>query len=579
MDEQEQEKNIQDYIIAIRKRKTAIFSIFSVIIFITVSVAFLLPAVYKSSSTILIEQQEIPPELVMSTVTSYAAERIQTIQARVMSRTNLLKIIDKFNLYQDERKFKTTEEIIGLMHKDVSLDIISAEVVDPRTGRPSTATIAFKLAYKGESPPTVQRVTNELTTLYLNENLTSRAEKASETSIFFKEETERLGKQIDALESKLANFKQKHADALPELQQLNLSVLQRKENELSTIDATLRTLDEKSFYLNGQLAQIDPGNPAVPGSAERLKILQAEYASVRSKYSEEHPDIVRLKSEIESLETETGKSNNANVIADELKSLNGELAQKRKKYTADHPDIVELTEKIGELNKELASMQKHPVDTHYKDRPDNPLYITVESQIAGVKSEIESLKIQREEVLKKIAELEQSLYSAPQVEREYLVLKRDYENAVVRYQKTKAKQMQADVAKQLEAESKGEKFTLIDPAALPEKPVSPNRPAIIFLGFVLALGSGLGFAIVADAISGTVRGARSIQRSLGSLPLSIIPYEMNLQDRVRSRRVKKRVVILFVAVILFALLFIHFVVSPLDVLWFRILRKIDILMA
>ncbi len=146
MEEQEQEKNIQDYIIAIRKRKTAIFSIFVVIVFITVSVAFLLPAVYKSSSTILIEQQEIPPELVMSTVTSYAAERIQTIQARVMSRTNLLKIIDKFNLYQDERKFETTEEIIERMQEDVSLDIISAEVVDPRTGRPSEATIAFTLS-------------------------------------------------------------------------------------------------------------------------------------------------------------------------------------------------------------------------------------------------------------------------------------------------------------------------------------------------------------------------------------------------------------------------------------------------
>ncbi len=579
MEEQEQEKDIQDYLIAVRKRKVAIFSIFSVIVFITVSIAFLLPAVYKSSSTILIEQQEIPPELVMSTVTSYAAERIQTIQARVMSRTNLLKIIDKFKLYEDERKFETTEEIIARMQEDASLDIISAEVVDPRTGRPSAATIAFTLAFKGESPSTVQRVTNELTTLYLNENLTSRTQKASETSIFFKEETERLGKQIDNLESKLATFKQKHADALPELQQLNLSILQRKETELATIDATLRTLDEKSFYLNGQLAQIDPGNPAVPGSADRLKILLAEYASVRSKYSNEHPDIVRLKSEIESLEKDTGKSNNVEAIADELKSLNGELAQKRQMYTGDHPDVVSLQEKIRALNEELAAIKIQPVDEHYKEQPDNPLYITIKSQVAGVKSEIKSLKIQREEVLEKITELEQLLYAAPQVEREYLILRRDYENAVARYQETKAKQMQADVAKQLEAESKGEKFTLIDPAALPEKPVSPNRPAIIFLGFILALGSGLGFAIVADAISGTVRGARSIQRSLGALPLSIIPYEMNLQDRVKSKRIKKRVVILFVAVIVFALLFIHFVVSPLDVLWFRILRKIDILMA
>ena len=94
MDEQVQEKDIQDYIIAVRKRKTAIISIFSVVLFITVAIAFLLPAVYKSSSTILIEQQEIPPELVMSTVTSYAAQTIRIIQARVMTRTNLLKIVE-----------------------------------------------------------------------------------------------------------------------------------------------------------------------------------------------------------------------------------------------------------------------------------------------------------------------------------------------------------------------------------------------------------------------------------------------------------------------------------------------------
>jgi uncharacterized protein involved in exopolysaccharide biosynthesis len=496
-----------------------------------------------------------------------------------MSRTNLLKIIDKFNLYEDLRKHETTEEIIARMQEDVSLDILSAEVVDPRTGRPSSATIAFTLSYSGQSPSSVQRVANELTTLYLNENLSSRAQKASETSIFFKEETERLGKQIDTLESKLAIFKQEHADALPELQALNLSVLQRKENELTTIDTTLRSLDEKSFYLSGQLAQIEPGNPAVPGSADRLKVLQAEYASARAKYSDEHPDVIKLKSEIESLEKDSGNSNDATAIVEQLKYLNGELAQKQQKYTADHPDVVSLMQKITALNSELEAVKKKPFEDYYDAQPDNPIYITIESQLEGVKSEIKALREQRKQVLEKISEIEESLYNAPQVEREYLVLKRDYENAVRRYQETKAKQMQADVAKQLEAESKGEKFTLIDPAALPEKPVSPNRPAILFLGFILALGSSLGFAIVADAISGTVRGARSIQRSLGALPLSVIPYVMNLEENAKTKRVKKRVIVLFVVIIISVLLLIHYLVSPLDVLWFRILRKVDILMA
>ena len=576
---EEQEKSIQDYLVAIRKRKVAIFSVSIVVFLLTVAVALLLPAIYKSSSTILIEQQEIPSELVMSTVTTYASERIQTIQARVMTRTNLLKIIEKFDLYEDERKFATNQEIVNRIRDDVSLDVINADVVDPRTGRPSSATIAFSLSYKGESPSKVQRVTNELTSLYLNENLSSRTQEAANTSEFLKEEAERLGKQISEQEKRMALFKQKHAKSLPELKDLNLGILQRKETELVTIDVRLRALEERVIYLTSQLAQIDPGNPDVPGAVERLKTLQAAYASARSKYSDEHPDVLRLKNEIESLKGEAAQSSSAKVLAEELKVLNAELAQKKAKYTKDHPDIIALEEKIDALNTELTNAKLNPVDSYYNSKPDNPAYVTLESQLSSAESEINSIKIQRKEIQKKISELEKSLFETPQVEREYRNILRDYTNTVTRYQETKAKQMRADVAEQLESESKGERFTLIEPAAMPEKPVSPNRPAIIFIGLVLALGSGLGFALIADAISGAVRGANSIRRSLGVLPLSVIPYEMNLQDRAKSRRVKKRVVILFVAIIVFALLFIHFVVSPLDVLWFRILRKIDILMA
>ena len=574
---EEQTKDISDYLIAIRKRKVAILSIMAVIFLFTVIIAFILPPEYKSSSTILIEQQEIPPELVQSTVTSYAAERIQSIQARVMSRTNLLKIIDKFNLYKDEREFKTTEEIIEEMQDNVGLDIISADVVDPRTGRPSVATIAFSLSFVGENPTQVQRVTNELTSLYLNENVSSRSQKAAETSEFFKEETQRLSDQIDELEAKLADFKTKNSNSLPELQSLNLQMLQKMESELSNLDAKLNTLNERRFYLEGQLAQMNPGNPAIPGAAERLKMLEAEYASARSKYSSEHPDVLRLKNEIDQLRQD-GDADSSAALAEELSKLRAELAQKEKKYTAEHPDITSLKKKIASLNEELAG-KNNEEKKFYKSQPDNPAYITLQSQLVGIDSEIKSILQQRKAAADKISKMEMDLYKAPQVEREYLILRRDYENAISRYQETKAKQMHADVAKQLESERKGERFTLIDPAALPEEPISPNRPAIIFLGFVLSVGCGFGFAFIADAISGTVRGSRGVRNNVGVLPLSVIPYEYTLNDIKSSKRMRKRYVVLFVAVILAAVLFIHFVISPIDVLWFRILRKIDILLA
>ena len=574
---EEQTKELQDYLIAVKKRKTGILVIVITVFVISALVAFLLPPVYKSSATILIEQQEIPQELVMSTVTSYASERIQTIQARVMSRANLMEIVDKYSLYEDERKLETTEEIIERMQEDVGLEIISAEVVDPRTGRPSSATIAFSLSYEGENPDNVQRVANELTSLYLNENLKSRTQKAEDTSYFFQQETARLAGLIAELEQKLALFKEQNADMLPELQQLNLQMLQRKETEIANLEARLNTLEEKRFYLSGQLAQIDPANPAIPGAELRLKQLEADYASARARYSADHPDVQKLQREIEALKREVGGSDSSDAIAAQIVELRAELARSTQKYTPEHPDVIRLKEKIASLNDELARLQSRSEDDYYQSQPDNPAYITLQAQLAGVESEMKSVMQQREKMIADIMELETNMLKAPQVEREYRALTRDYENAVAEYQDTRAKQSRADVARQLESEKKGERFTLIDPPALPEEPVSPNRPAILFLGFVFSLGSGLGFAFVADAVSGAVRGARNIQMMLGAAPLAVIPYQLNMADVHKRKKLQKRTILVGLLAIIAALLLIHFLISPLDVLWFRILRKIEIL--
>ena len=573
---EEQNKDLQDYLISIRKRKTGILVIAATVMLIAAAVAFLLPPNYKSSATILIEQQEIPQELVMSTVTSYAAERIQMIQARVMSRANLLEIVDKFNLYAAERKYKTTEEILEEVSDNISLNVISADVVDPRTGRPSTATIAFSLSFEGENPTTVQRVANELASLYLNENLKNRTQKAEDTSDFFQQEITRLSTLINDLEHKLADFKQKNADMLPELQQLNLQILQRKETDLTNLETLLNTLKEKRFYISGQLAQIEPGNPNIMGSSTKLKMLEADYASARARYSADHPDVQKLKREIDSLRKETGTTGSADEIARQLTENRAELAQLRKNYSPEHPDIVNLEKRISALDEELKTLQAHPEETYNKQQPDNPAYITLQAQLNGIESEIKSTKTQKQQMADDIKSMEDNMLKAPLVEREYRALTRDYNNAVTQYQETKAKQVQADTAKQLESDKKGERFVLIDPPALPEEPISPNRPAILFLGFVFSLGSGIGFAFVADAIGGAVRGVRQIQASLGVAPLAVIPYQMNMADIHKKKRIRKRTIIVGLLAIIVGILLIHVLISPLDVLWFRILRKIEI---
>jgi uncharacterized protein involved in exopolysaccharide biosynthesis len=310
---------------------------------------------------------------------------------------------------------------------------------------------------------------------------------------------------------------------------------------------------------------------------QRLKLLEAEYASARARYSADHPDVQKLKREIDSLRQEVGGSDSSDAIAEQIVVLRTELAQAKEKYTPEHPDVIQLEEKIASLNDELGRLQSRSEDNFYQSQPENPAYITLQAQLAGIESEMKSVIQQRENMVADIQELEASMLKAPQVEREYRALTRDYENAVAEYQETRVKQARADVARQLESEKKGERFTLIDPPALPEEPVSPNRPAILVLGFVLSLGSGLGFAFVADAISGAVRGARGIQSTLGVAPLSVIPYQMNMADIHKRRKLQTRTILVGLIAVIVGLLLIHFLISPLDVLWFRVMRKLEIL--
>ena len=568
--------NLHDYFRVVRKAKVSIVSIFLLLFTVFALIALLLPAIYRSSATILIEQQEIPRELVMSTVTSYASERIQTIQAKVMSRTNLFEIIDKFNLYEKERKKETSEEIVAQMREDVALDLISADVVDPRTGRPSSATIAFSLSYNGESPQMVQRVANELVTLYLNMNLENRAAKAEETSIFFKEEVARSGEKISVLEKELAIFKESNASMLPQMQVVNVRALQRLESEISNINARLRALDESRFNLEAKLDQIDPDNPLVQSVSSRLKIREAEYITAVSKYSDSHPNVINLKNEIASLKADQLRTGDPGAIAEELKLLRSELAALDKKYTSAHPDVVAIKSKISALENKLNNEIVNAETDYYKKQPENPAYITLKARLDSAISEIASLKDQENDLVDKKNELDDGMLKAPQIEREYLKMQRDYENALSHYRGIQSKQMSADIAKQLEVESKGERFTLIDPAVLPELPISPNRVAILTFGFILALGAGVGFAFVVNAIGRPVGGVRSIISLIDVAPLAVIPYQMNTSDLIKRKKYRKRFLFIALAVALLAVFFIHFFVSPLDVIWFRLLRKAEI---
>lgn len=579
---EEQEKTIQDYLAVLSRRKAIMIIVFMVVFLIGVFVAMVWPPTYKSSATILIKEQEIPSELVMSTVTSFAAQRIQVISQRVMTRDNLLQIVKKYDLYVKERKKYTIGEVIEDMREDIDLNMISADVIDPKSGRPTSATIAFTLSFEGSDRGATQKVAGELTSLFLAENLKTRKEKASETYVFLTEESEKLSKMISEQEEKMAAFKEKYSDSLPEMSAMNLSGLDRTERELAQIDAELIGNKEKLYHLEGQLAQTNPltnmrsaTGQAILDPVSRLKALESEYASISAKYSDEHPDVIKIKREIEGLRVQTGVTDNSVEKAKKLSELRSELGALRKRYAANHPDVLRLKKTIKALESDIAKANIQPEKELMELQPDNPTYVSLQGQIKGVNTEIQALKERKQTLKHKLVDFEQRIARSPQVEREFSELTRERNNAILRFQEIKAKQMAAEIGQELEKESKGESFLLIEPAAFPEKPIRPNRAAIAVLAFILAVASGFGVAFVQEALDSSVRGVGGVTKMLTAAPLAVIPVIYISQDYLRSKRTTKIVVSSAIASVVLVVLIVHFFWTPLDVLWFRGVRKAE----
>jgi len=579
---EEQEKSIQDYLAIVSRRKAAIITTALIVFLIGLVTALVWPPTYRSSATILIKEQEIPTELVRSTVTSFAAQRIQTISQRVMTRPNLMEIIEKYNLYVKERKRETTEEVLETMRSDIGLKMISADIRDPRTGRPGVATIAFTLSYEGSNPGSTQKVAGELTSLFLAENLKTRKDKAAETYSFLTDETVKLEEKIAESGKKLAEFKEKNANSLPENLAMNLSMLNRTESELDSVGAELRALKERQFYLLSQLEQINPltnmrsaTGESILDPASRLKALESEYASLSARYSNKHPDIVKIKREIEGLRQQTGQGVNTQEQAIALTKKRSEYGALKKKYSENHPDVVKLKAEIGALEKSIKSNPVTAEKQVMKLQPDNPAYISTQTQLKTVETEISTNTSRKKRLEKKLLELEEYISRSPQVEKEFLVLAREQQNALTRFTDIKSRQMEAEIGQELENESKGESFVLIDPAQFPEKPVKPNRMAIIFISLVFSVAIGLGVAILKEALDGSVRGVSSVNSILTAPPLAVIPVIYNTYD-LRKRQSINRIVLGTVIGSIFAvMLLIHFFWTPLDVLWFRGLRKAE----
>jgi uncharacterized protein involved in exopolysaccharide biosynthesis len=574
---------IKDYIAAASRRRKSILGAVSLSLIATLLLAVLLPPYWEAGGTILIEQQEVPQDLVRTTISSYADQRIQVISQRVMTTQNLLDVIRRYDLYPDRRQKETREALVGRMRKDIAFRMISADVVDPRSGVPRQATIAFRVAYTSRSPDKAVKVANELTTLYLNENVTDRARLAQDASGFLQDEGDNLSKLIAQLEAKLAAFKSQHVDGLPDLTAVNLQLLDRTQEELREAQSRLMSLDQQRVYLQSQLLQIKPNSmmmsddgQRIMSPTDRLKALKSQLASATALYAPTYPDIARLKREISGLEASEGAQPATNDLLRDLETARGELGAARERYAPNHPDVRRLERRVASLEAAIAA---EPASAGAASAPaghappDNPAYIQLQAQLSAANNDKAALEDQIRKLHVRADEYQHKITVSPEVEKEYRALSRDYENAQLKYREVRSKQMEAQFAQNLEADRKGERFTLIEPPLPPEKPVSPNRPVILVLGLVLSLGLGAGVAALREKLDVTIRGRYDVTQLLEAPPMVLVPRITTNGELKAARRRLQFATGATAAACMALVVATHLFYKPLDVLWFEAMRR------
>jgi polysaccharide biosynthesis transport protein len=588
---------IVDVLEIVQRRWLAMVAAAAVVFAIALVIAMALPATYRSTATILVEEQSIPRDFIRSTITSFADERISVISQRVLTRTTLLQLVEKYDLYPDDRKRDTNDAILERMRKDVRFTPINADL-DSRGGR---ILIAFQIAYVSESPAKAQRVVNELVSLFLNENVRVRQQRTAETSAFLAEESKRLSLQLQEMETKLAQFRARNQGTLPEASGVNFQLAERIEGDLMRADRDIRLLQERRDQLQQQLPLVNPFLPLSQSAiernaldpAERLRLLRAQQTSLGSTYSPEHPDMRRMSREIAALTKEvesqaasgggaTAAASTGDAVADaarkELEGLRAKLLEARERYAEGHPDVQRLQKQIAALEKTVppisapATQQAGGAGSSraQQRQPDNPNYIALANQLSQTILALRELTLERDQLRVQRKVYASRMERTPVVTTEYQELARDYDNASAKYRDIKGKELEAKVAEELEKDRKGERFSLLEPAGFPEKPFDPDRKKIALIGLALAIGLGLGFAALREALDFSIKGARDLSRRVALPVLTMVPYLESSRDV--ARRVRQRIVAAVgtVAVLVVGLLVVNFFVTPLSVLFFSI---------
>lgn len=475
-------RTLGDYTHLLRRRWPYLATIIPAAMLLSVLIAYLLPPIYRASGTIMLERSSLPEKMVPTIIGQLqsddigASQQLELLRRRVMTSDRLVDIAQAVDPYPRESSTDIKQKASRIAQDT------SVEAVDPITLEPREYSVAFSIHYDNTDPKRAAAVGERLLELFVAFNRRVRAEQAEEAFRFLQEQAKQLERAMDGMETRLAAFKVKYGDALPDSQVRNLAGIDRAQRDLDVIQREILAAEEREGLLALQFDALSPS----------LTVTVGDWRA-------------------------------------ELARLRGELALAEQKYTAEHPDVRRLRRAIADMAAQgAASESTQPAIA------DNPEYLRVRSQLNSVRRELATLRGSAARVRASLLEYQQNLATAPNVEREYVQLAREYENAQNRYEDVQEKMKAASLSQVLESEARGERFTLIRNVSVPSEPYSPNRLGIILLGIVLGGSLALLMAVMVDASDPTVRGSEDLEGVFGA-PIGAVPVIFNQIDRRRHR--------------------------------------------
>jgi len=385
---------------------------------------------YQSKGTIEVQRKaSVNPD-----AANEVDERLVRVQQTIQTNDVVEEIIRKYNVYGDAFTEADKQKILDRFRKSMAIERVDAELVNARTGRESSTTVAFDVKFRHKDPNIAHQVTEELVERVMVLSEESRIRSAEATAGVLSSNASRAEQVAKDLENELAEFRRANAGKLPEQSASNLQTLQSTQTQLLSVDAEIRTLQQDKAFAEAELATTDRYIGLVTSTGERVL------------------------------------NNSENI-----RLLSVQLAEAKRKYSNEHPDIRRLERQLREA--QAAAGPAEPVAQ--PERANNPAYITLRSKLRSIEARLNSLQRSRGELRAKLNRLERASAGAPAIEKTYLALERKYNEAVADLNTARQKVSDAQLNVAIGESETGDKLSLIEK---PEVAVEPDKPVRMSIG-------------------------------------------------------------------------------------------------